>query len=517
MLRSMIAALSALACAPALTLAQASVPTEPASLDQTINNLVAPLANALSSMIFFSVEFGGAKVPLIVLWLVCAAAFFTVYLGFINIRGFMHAIRLVRGDYADPNDPGEASHFQALATALSGTVGLGNIAGVAVAISLGGPGATVWMILCGFLGMSSKFAECTLAVKYRNEYPDGTVSGGPMYYLKKGLAERNLPRLGAVLGPVFAICAVIGALGAGNMFQANQTYQMFVSVTGGANGFLADKAWMFGLAMAILVAVVIVGGVKSIVRVTDKLVPAMAIIYCGAALVIILAHITQLPAAIGVIIEGAFNPTGVTGGVIGAMISGFKRATFSNEAGVGSAAIAHAMVRTKTPVTEGFVSLLEPFIDTVVICTMTALVVVITGVYQQPGMSGVQLTSSAFQSVFSWFPYVLTLAVFMFAFSTQISWSYYGLKAWTSLFGENQAAELVYKFIFCAFVLIGTTMQLDAVIDFSDAMFFTMALINIIGLYLLAPVVKNELNVYWDRLQRGEIRKFQLAPEVSSD
>lgn len=507
MLRSVIAALAALACAPAPALAQAAGPAQTAGLDQAINSIVAPLANGLSSVIFFSVELGGAKVPLIVLWLVCAAAFFTVYLGFINIRGFGHAIRLVRGDYADPNDPGEASHFQALATALSGTVGLGNIAGVAVAISLGGPGATVWMILCGFLGMSSKFAECTLAVKYRNEYPDGTISGGPMYYLKKGLAERDLPRLGAILGPAFAVCAVIGSFGAGNMFQANQTYQMFVSVTGGASSFLADKAWLFGLVMAALVAVVIVGGVKTIVRVTDKLVPAMAIIYCGAALVIILAHINQLPAAIGAIIQGAFSPAGVAGGVIGAMISGFKRATFSNEAGVGSAAIAHSMVRTKTPVTEGFVSLLEPFIDTVVICTMTALVVIITGSYQQQGMTGVQLTSSAFQSVFSWFPYVLTLAVFMFAFSTQISWSYYGLKAWTYLFGEGKGTELVYKAIFCAFVLIGTTMQLDAVVDFSDAMFFAMALINIVGLYLLAPVIKRELTVYWDRLQRGEIGK----------
>lgn len=468
----------------------------------------------MSSVIFYSLEIGGAQVPLIVLWLIFAAAFFTVYLRFVNIRGFLHAIRLVKGDYANPKDAGEVSHFQALATALSGTVGLGNIAGVAVAISLGGPGATFWMILAGLLGMSSKFAECTLGVKYRNEYPNGTVSGGPMYYLKKGLAERGLPRLGLYLSFAFAICAVIGSMGAGNMFQANQTYQMFVSVSGGAESWLADKAWLFGLCMAALVAVVIIGGIKSIARVTDKLVPAMAIIYCGAALVIILANIAAVPDAIAIIIKGAFSPEGVAGGFIGVMINGFKRATFSNEAGVGSASIAHSAVRTKTPVTEGFVSLLEPFIDTVVICTMTALVMVITGAYQLHDLSGVARTSAAFESVFPGFSYVLAVAVFMFAYSTQIAWSYYGLKAWTYLFGEGKLTEMIYKAIFCLFVVIGTALQLGAVVDFSDAMFFSMALINIVGLYLLAPVVKREYAEYWSRVQRGEIRKFRDQREL---
>ena len=473
-------------------------------IDQSINAFVAPVANAVAGTIFYSV--GG--VPLIVVWLVVGAVFFTFYFNFINFRAFGHAIDLVRGKYEDPNDPGEVSHFQALATALSATVGLGNIAGVAVAVSLGGPGATFWMILAGLLGMSSKFCECTLGVMYRDEHADGTVSGGPMYYLSKGLAERGMPGLGRIMAVLFAIMCIVGAFGAGNMFQANQSFQQFMNVTGGAEGFMADKAWLFGLIMAAVVGAVIIGGIKSIARVTEKLVPFMAIIYVAAALVIIIIHIDQVPTAFGAIISGAFSPEGVAGGFVGVLIQGFKRAAFSNEAGIGSAAIAHSAVRTKEPVTEGIVSLLEPFIDTVVICTMTALVIVITGQYQNvSGISGVQLTSNAFASGISWFPYVLALAVILFAFSTMIAWSYYGNKAWTYLFGENKQADMVYKVSFCGFVVIGSTMNLGSLIDFADAMIFAMALINIAGLYLLAPVVKRELASYWSRLQSGEIKK----------
>ena len=512
MIRTLLA--SAALAVPALSSAMAQDAAAPPGLDERINALVGPVADALSSVIFVSVPVAGADVPLIVVWLIAAALFFTVYLGFINVRGFGHAVRLARGDYSDPNDAGEVSHFQALATALSGTVGLGNIAGVAVAISVGGPGATFWMILAGLIGMSSKFAECTLAVKYRNEYADGTVSGGPMYYLKKGLAERGYAGLGRVLGAAFAICCVFGSFGAGNMFQANQSYLQFLNMTGGEASWLAGKGWLFGLVMAAMVAVVIIGGIRSIARVTDKLVPAMALLYVSAALVIILAHAGQVPAAFGAIIDGAFSPEGVAGGFVGVLIAGFRRATFSNEAGVGSAPIAHAAVRTKTPVTEGFVALLEPFIDTVVICTMTALVVIITGSYQQPGLEGVAITNQAFGTVFTWFPYVLTLSVFLFAYSTQISWSYYGLKAWTYLFGEGQVKELIYKAIFCCFIVVGASLQLGAIIDFSDALFFTMALINIIGLYILAPVVKREYATYWAKLQRGEIRPYAAGRAV---
>lgn len=482
------------------------------SLDQTINDILSPIANAIAGTVFYSVPVGEANLPLIVVWLVVAASFFTLYFGFINFRGFKHALRLVRGDYTDPQDKGEVSHFQALATALSGTVGLGNIAGVAVAVSIGGPGATFWMIMGGLLGMSSKFVECALGVKYRNVHADGTVSGGPMYYLSKGLAERGLGGLGKVLAVFFAICCIGGALGGGNMFQANQAYQMVVGVTGGESSFFADQAWLFGLIMAGLVAAVIIGGLHSIANVTSRIVPFMGVLYMLACVVILAMNFSAIPDAFGAIIAGAFSPEGITGGVIGVLIQGFKRAAFSNEAGIGSAAIAHSAVKTHEPLSEGFVSLLEPFIDTVVICTMTALVIVITGAYaNQDGLGGVALTSSAFESAFSWFPYVLAVAVVLFAFSTMISWSYYGTKAWTYLFGESKASDLSFKVLFCVFVVIGSSMSLGPVIDISDSMIFAMSLANIIGLYILAPGIKRDLASYWKRIHSGEMTNFRKA------
>lgn len=383
-----------------------------AGLDEKINEVVAPIVNPFVGMIFSTIPFpfSDVQVPWIVLWLVVAATFFTFYLGFINVRGFKHAIDLVSGKYSDPKakDQGEVSHFQALTTALSGTVGLGNIAGVAVAVSIGGAGATFWMILAGLLGMSSKFVECALGVKYRNTNPDGSVSGGPMYYLSKGLADRGNAAFGRTLAVLFSVFAIGGALGGGNMFQANQAFKQVVEVTGGASSFLADKGWLFGLILAAIVGVVIIGGIKSIAKVTEKVVPFMAGIYVGTALIIIGMNFDRIDDAFAAIFNGAFTGEGITGGVIGVLIQGFKRAAFSNEAGVGSAAIAHAAVKTKEPMSEGFVSLLEPFIDTVVICTMTALVIIITGYLDNgSGLAGVELTSAAFGSAISWFPYIL--------------------------------------------------------------------------------------------------------------
>jgi AGCS family alanine or glycine:cation symporter len=480
------------------------------TIDETINAVISPISNAVASTIFYSIDVGGTDFPLIVGWLVLAALVFTLYFGFVQFRKFGHAIALVRGDYSDPNDAGEVSHFQALATALSGTVGLGNIAGVAVAVSLGGPGATFWMILAGLLGMASKFTECTLGVKYRNEYADGTVSGGPMYYLSKGFAERGMTGLGRFLAVAFAVCCIGGSLGGGNMFQANQAYQQIVNVTGGSASFFADKGWLFGLIMAAIVAVVIIGGIKSIAQVTEKIVPLMAVIYLGAGLIIVIANYHQIGWAFGQIIDGAFTGAGVAGGILGALIQGFKRAAFSNEAGIGSASIAHSAVRTKEPVTEGYVALLEPFIDTVVICTMTALVITISGTLST-NLTGVELTSAAFATAFSWFPVVLALAVVLFAFSTMISWSYYGLKAWTYLFGESRSMDILYKFIFCIFVVLGSSMSLGPVIDFSDSMIFAMAIPNIIGLYVLMPVVRKEIDSYWSKINTGRIRNFRHA------
>jgi AGCS family alanine or glycine:cation symporter len=480
-------------------------------LDEKIDNAVKPFADAVTAFIFYSVPVAGVDIPLILVWLIAAATFFTFYFRFINFRAFKHGFQLVRGDYSDPHAAGEVTHFQALATALSGTVGLGNIAGVAVAVSIGGPGATFWMILAGFLGMSSKFVECTLGVKYRDEHEDGSVSGGPMYYLAKGLAERSpkLKSLGKVLAVVFAITCVGGSFGGGNMFQANQSFQQLVNVTGGDASWLADKGWLFGIVIAALVGLVIIGGIQGIARVTSKIVPFMAIVYVTAGLVIIGMNFEQVPAAFGSIVSGAFSPEGIGGGVLGVLFQGFRRAAFSNEAGIGSAAIAHSAVRTSQPVTEGFVALYEPFIDTVVVCTITALVIIITGSYDPTGqMDGVTLTSQAFESAIGWFPWVLTIAVVLFAFSTMISWSYYGLKAWTYLFGETRATDTTYKVLFLAFVIIGASMQLGSVIGFSDAMIFAMAFPNILGMYFLVPIVRKELDEYWARYKAGTLTKY---------
>lgn len=488
--------------------------------DDSINALFAPIAEAISFVVFYPIPVGnGNSMPAMVLWLIVAASFFTVYFRFVNVRGFRQGLRLIRGDYSDKNDTGEVSHFQALATALSGTVGLGNIAGVAIAISIGGPGATFWMIVAGLLGMSSKFVECTLGVKYRRVNADGSISGGPMHYLKHGIAEHypKLKGLGKLLAVVFAICCIGGSLGGGNMFQVNQTFQQVVATTGGDASFLADKGWLFGLIMAVMVGFVIIGGIKSIARVTDKLVPVMAIFYVACSLWIILSDLGFAGQAFQAIVTGAFTPEAGYGGIVGVLIQGFRRAAFSNEAGIGSAAIAHSAVRTKEPITEGLVALWEPFIDTVVICTMTAVVIVITGMYQQEGVGdGVALTSMAYASVLPWFPYLLTIAVFFFAFSTMLAWSYYGEKSACYLFGESKRVAVSYKLVFCFFIVVGAASNLSAVTDFSDAMIFVMALPNIIGLYLLAPVVKRELNSYFARVDNDEIRNYRKQPLAES-
>jgi AGCS family alanine or glycine:cation symporter len=475
------------------------------TFDERVNETVSPVTDKIVEIVFYEVDVGGAGLPLIVVWLIAGAIFFTLYLGFINVRGFRQSLRIVRGDYHNEEDPGEVSHFTALTAALSGTVGLGNIAGVAVAITLGGPGATFWMILAGLLGMSTKFAECTLGVKYRRERTDGTVSGGPMYYLSRGIKEeRGWGGVGRFLAIGFCVTTAIGSLGGGNMFQSNQAFSQFLSVTGGEGSFFDGRGWLFGLVVALIVGFVIIGGMRSIGRVTSRVVPFMAVLYLVCGVIVLGANAGQIPDAFGQIIEGAFSPEGVAGGFVGVLIQGFRRATFSNEAGIGSAAIAHSAVKTRDPVTEGYVALLEPFIDTVVICTMTALIIIVSGVLATDA-EGVALTSAAYETVLPWFDIVLAVAVIMFAFSTMLAWSYYGSKAVGYLFGDSTAAELVFKAIFCLFIVIGATMELDAIIGFSDAMIFSMALFNIAGLYLLAPVVRRELRSYERRLGTGEI------------
>ena len=485
-----------------------SFPLYASNIDQVINNAIQPLTLAISKFIFYEIEILGNSLPLIVLWLIGAALFFTIYFNFLNLRGFRHAFHLLRGDYSRPENEGELTHFQALSTAVSGTVGIGNIAGVAIVISIGGPGATFWLIVAGFLGMSTKFAECVAGVMYRKVNPDGSISGGPMYYLEEGLRMRNLGWLGKPMGYFYALSIVIGCLGIGNMFQSNQAFQQFVFITGGEVSFFSDKGWLFGSFLALMVAIVIIGGIKNIARVTTKLVPFMTLTYVVGATSVILLNADKIFWALSSIFLEAFNPSAISGGMLGVMILGFQRAAFSNEAGIGSAAIAHSTVKTKEPVTEGYVGLMEPFIDTVVICTLTALVI-LTTVYE-PGMAGagiqgIALTSQAFSSSIGWSVLPLSFIAILFAFSTMLSWSYYGLKGWTYLFGESRSKEIIFKIFFCLFVALGCTINLSSVLDFSDALIFVVALPNILGLYILAPIIKRELIDYQQRLNDGSI------------
>ncbi|MFT4568868.1 MAG: AGCS family alanine or glycine:cation symporter [Saprospiraceae bacterium] len=482
------------------------------SIDSSINELLRPYSEGLRDFILHEISVFGVTFPWIVMWLIIAAFFFTFYFNFLNIRGFAHAYRLIRGDYSAPHHDGEITHFQALCTALSGTVGIGNIGGVAIVITIGGPGAMFWLMVAGFVSMSTKFAECVLGVMYRKVHEDGSVSGGPMYYLEYGLKERGLGFIAKPMGFFYAIAMVIGCLGIGNMFQSNQAFEQFVYITGQEGSYFADKGWLFGLFIGMAVAIVIFGGIKSIARVTSRLVPFMAVLYILFGVIIVLMNYQNIPGAVSSVFTNAFAPKAIGGGMIGVMILGFQRAVFSNEAGIGSAPIAHSAVKTSEPITEGFVGLLEPFIDTVVICGLTAMVI-LTTVYE-PGMTGggvqgVELTSQAFASTISWSVIPLSLVAVLFAYSTIISWSYYGLKGWTYIFGHGTIVESIFKIIFCLFVVLGCMIQLDAVLDFSDAMVFLVALPNVIGLYIMAPIIKLELKSYQRRLKDGSIPSFR--------
>ncbi len=468
-------------------------------IDAAVDALLRPAADALAAVVFFAVPIGGTELPLVVLWLVSGAVYFTLRFRFVGLTGFRHALHLVRGRHALGDGPGEVSHFQALSTAISGTVGIGNIGGVAIAVSVGGPGAAFWMVVAGLLGMATKFVECSLGVIYRTEHADGTVSGGPMYYLQHGLAERGFPRLGRGLGIFYAAGIVIGCLGIGNMFQSNQAFAQIVTVTGGEASTLADKGWLVGLVLAAVVAAVILGGIRSIARVAATLVPFMALLYLGAAAAVLVMNREALPWALGAMIQGAFTTAGVAGGALGAAIVGFQRAAFSNEAGLGSATVAHSAVRTREPMSEGFVALLEPFIDTVVICNATALVVITTHYFDPgfaSGLGGIEITSAAFERQLSWAPVPLAVAATLFAFSTMVSWAYYGLKGWTYLVGSGRTAERAFNALFCAFVALGAAIQLESVLDFSDAMVFLICVPNVLGLYVLSPVVADRLARY---------------------
>jgi len=517
---------------PFLTFAQE---TDEKGIDQIIDEKFGAATGWFVDAIFYQIPFSeNVSIYWVLFPLILGALYFTFYFNFINFKGFFTSVNIVRGKYDDLEErennkveiskskftddddnpdtirieghEGEVTHFQALTAALSATVGLGNIAGVAIAVSIGGAGATFWMIIAGFLGMASKFVECTLGVKYRDIEDDGTVYGGPMYYLTKGLKSKGMGGLGKVLAVLFAIFVIGGSFGGGNMFQVNQAFQLVENITGGENSFLHGYGWAFGVVMAILVGIVIIGGIKKIAKVTDKIVPFMVAIYVAASLFVIFANYTMIGDAFMQIFNGAFSPEGIAGGAVGVLVQGFRRAAFSNEAGIGSASIAHSAVKTKYAASEGMVALLEPFIDTVVVCTMTALVLIITGNVTAENASlndaqAILLTSGAFESAISWFPYVLTVAVVLFAFSSMISWSYYGFQGWSYLFGRTKKAEYSYKILFCLFVIVGAAASLGSVIGFSDAMVFAMMVPNMVGLVLLAPKVKKELAKYMDAIK----------------
>lgn len=469
-------------------------------IDKTIDAVFEPLSSAVASIVFYSITILGLDISLILVWLVVAALFFTCYFGFVNFRYFGHAIDLLRGRHDGKEMDGEINRFQGLMTSLSGTVGLGNIAGVAVAISIGGPGSALWMAIMGLFAMSTKFAEVTMGVKYRQHgskrHPE-KISGGPMYYLRSVFERHGKRRLGHFMAGLFAVCCIGGTLGAGSLFQVNQAYHQALIVTGGEASFWANKGWLFGLLTALLVGLVILGGIQWIAAVASRIVPLMAIIYIVSGIIVIGIHYENIFNALQQIFEMALYPQAGLGALMGALLIGVQRASFSNEAGVGSSAIAHCAVKTDKPVSQGLVGMLGPFIDTVIICMITALVIVISDTYiAGNGMEGIALTSRAFASAISWFPYLLAITVFLFAYSTMISWSYYGLKCTTYLFGEDDRIEAIYKILYCCFIVIGASAELSNIILFTDAMVLAMAIPNIIGLYLLAPEIKRDLKIY---------------------
>ncbi|MBF7054873.1 alanine:cation symporter family protein [Halomonas sp. KAO] len=459
---------------------------------ESLIGLAETLVYGFMGIVFTSVPIAGNSVPIIVLWLIAGALFCTVRFGFQQFRSLPLALRLLRGEFNDPDAPGEVSHFQALTSALSVTVGLGNISGVAIAIAIGGPGAVLWMMVAGFLGMATKYAECTLGVKYRTVHADGTVSGGPMYYLKRGLGERGWPRLGAALASFIALAIMLASFVSTNMYQVNQVYTQVVTVTGGAGSFFDENAWLFGTVIAGFVGGIVIGGMQSIAQTTEKLLPAMSLLYVTAALIILIANYAQLPQAMMTILTSAFDTDSVTGGLWGAITQGFIRAMISSEAGMGTSAIAHATARTRFPAAEGHVALLEPFIDTVVICTLTALVIVVTGTYLEEGLNGIEMTSAAYATVLPWFPLILAVSVTLFAFSTILVSCYYGLQASEMLFGYRKRVKATYLIVFLSLTVSGSLVSLDLIVGLMDSLVVLICIPNIIGLIVLAPVIRDE-------------------------
>ncbi|MCT1830563.1 alanine/glycine:cation symporter family protein [Brevibacterium luteolum] len=474
------------------------------TIDETINERVAPVSDFVEGIVFFAVPIGGVEVPLIIVRLAAAALFFTFYLRLQPITGFGKSLGIIRGRFTRKTDPGEVSSFQALATELSGTVGLGNIAGVALAVSLGGPGAALWIIIFGLFSMSVMMVEATLGVKYRTIHEDGTVSGGPMYFLRDGLADIGRPGLGRFLAIFYCLATLGGMLGAA-LFQSNQSTAILVDATGGADSFFADKLWLLGSVIALLVGIVVIGGIRRVATWTSRITPLMAILYFVCVLVIIVVHAPEVPHAIGLIVTGAFTGPGVAGGAVGVAIIGIQRALFSNAAGVGTAAMAHSASKTTKPASEGYVAMWEPLIDSVIVCSLTALAVTVTGRYETGASDDIELTAEAFRSVTAWFPLLLTVAAVLFAFSTMLAYGYYGQKTLGFMTGGSALAERIFQIVWVIFIVIGASASFDAIMSLADSVFFLMAVPNLLGIYFLAKVVRLEILRYRTQRDLGRI------------
>ncbi len=474
------------------------------AIDETINERVAPVSDFVEGIVFFAVPIGGVEVPLIIVWLSAAALFFTFYLRLQPITGFRKSLGIIRGRFTRKTDPGEVSSFQALATELSGTVGLGNIAGVALAVSLGGPGAALWIIIFGLFSMSVKMVEATLGVKYRTIHADGSISGGPMYFLRDGLADIGRPGLGRFLAIFYCLATLGGMLGAA-LFQSNQSTAILVDATGGADSFFADKLWLVGSVIALLVGIVVIGGIRRVATWTSRITPLMAILYFVCVIVIIVVHAPEVPHAIGLIVTGAFTGPGVAGGAVGVAIIGIQRALFSNAAGVGTAAMAHSASKTTKPASEGYVAMWEPLIDSVIVCSLTALAITVTGRYETGASDGIELTAEAFRSVTAWFPLLLTVAAVLFAFSTMLAYCYYGQKTLGFMTGDSALAERIFQIVWVIFIVIGASASFDAIMSLADSVFFLMAVPNLLGIYFLAKVVRLEILRYRTQRDLGRI------------
>ncbi|GAB3182604.1 alanine/glycine:cation symporter family protein [Nesterenkonia halophila] len=490
---------------PAPTL---QIPPIALGVDAFLERYFGPVAQFVADVVFFSVPIFGTDLPLIVFWLLTAGIFFTIWLKGLNVRGMKHAFDLVRGKYTPRDAAGEVTHFQALATALSGTVGLGNIAGVAIGISIGGPGAGFWIFVAGFFGMSTKMAECMMGTKYRLVHEDGTISGGPMRYLKEGLRELGFARIGAFLAVGWAVSVMLAALGV-SAFQTNQSIAALVGAFDGtaAGTWLDDNRWVLGVVMGLLVAAVLIGGIREIAKVTEFLVPIMAVTYMIACTIVLAANFTAIPSAVQAIVSGAFTGAGATGGVIGALVIGLTRSAYSSAAGIGEATIAHSQVKTNRHQTEGFVASLEPFVDTIIVCSATSIAITVSGVWKTAdpeAVQGITLTSQAFGTVSSWFPYILAIAAFLFAFSSILCYAYYGMKGFGHLFGESPRAERAYEVVVISFTVVGSSLALGPVVQFGDSLYFMMGIFNVIGLYFLANVIRRDFVDYWTRLKNGE-------------